>query len=190
MPRSIASRAGFKILLDILASGAARLRVAEVPYTFRSRHAGASKLDELVVWSTRCCWPTRPSGAGSRAVPHLRAGGRSRRIRAHGVLATLLKGTRAGFGRRSRLRPAFAMVFNFAVNNVLTYRDRRLHGWRGGGLASFMAPARGALANVGIATTFSNHGPRVPCRARGRAVGRVELRRHAALHLGRKAKPA
>ncbi|MEJ0023493.1 MAG: GtrA family protein [Alphaproteobacteria bacterium] len=46
-----------------------------------------------------------------------------------------------------------AMTTNFALNNVLTYRDRRLHGWaliRGWavfvGVCSF-----GAVANVGIA---------------------------------------
>ena len=45
-------------------------------------------------------------------------------------------------------------MFNFAVNNVLTYRDRRLTGWGWWrGLASFMfACSVGALANVGIAS--------------------------------------
>ena len=38
------SGAGFKILLDIAASAPRRLRVAEVPYTFRLRLAGESKL--------------------------------------------------------------------------------------------------------------------------------------------------
>jgi dolichol-phosphate mannosyltransferase len=47
-----------------------------------------------------------------------------------------------------------AMVFNFALNNLLTYRDRRLAGWAWWrGLASFVAACSvGALANVGIAT--------------------------------------
>jgi dolichol-phosphate mannosyltransferase len=46
------------------------------------------------------------------------------------------------------------MVFNFAINNVLTYRDRRLRGWAWSkGLLSFVAACSiGALANVGIAT--------------------------------------
>ena len=41
---------GFKILLDILATAGQPLRIAEVPYRFRDRFAGESKLDELVVW--------------------------------------------------------------------------------------------------------------------------------------------
>jgi len=52
------------------------------------------------------------------------------------------------------------MVFNFAVNNVLTYRDRRLSGWAWlRGLASFMAACGiGALANVGIAEYLFDRG--------------------------------
>ena len=46
-----------------------------------------------------------------------------------------------------------AMIFNFAVNNALTYRDRRLRGRRWWtGLASFVvACSIGAIANVGVA---------------------------------------
>jgi dolichol-phosphate mannosyltransferase len=46
------------------------------------------------------------------------------------------------------------MIFNFALNNLLTYRDRRLRKWAWfKGLFSFMlACSIGALANVGIAT--------------------------------------
>jgi dolichol-phosphate mannosyltransferase len=40
---------GFKILLDLLASSPEPVRVGEVPFTFRSRHAGQSKLDSLVM---------------------------------------------------------------------------------------------------------------------------------------------
>ncbi len=46
------------------------------------------------------------------------------------------------------------MICNFALNNLLTYRDRRLRGWAWfKGLFSFMiACSIGALANIGIAT--------------------------------------
>ncbi len=40
---------GFKILLDLLASAPEPVRVAEVPFTFRNRHSGESKLDTLVM---------------------------------------------------------------------------------------------------------------------------------------------
>jgi dolichol-phosphate mannosyltransferase len=49
----------------------------------------------------------------------------------------------------------FAMTFNFAVNNVLTYRDRRLVGkaWLRGWLSFVLACSIGGLANLGVAYT-------------------------------------
>ena len=44
------SAMGFKILLDILASAPMQLQVVEVPYTFRNRFAGDSKLDSTTLW--------------------------------------------------------------------------------------------------------------------------------------------
>ena len=41
---------GYKLLLDLLASAPEPLRLAEVPYTFRPRVAGESKLDSAVLW--------------------------------------------------------------------------------------------------------------------------------------------
>ena len=42
---------GFKILLDLLASSPRRLRFVELPYVFRTRVRGESKLDSQAVWS-------------------------------------------------------------------------------------------------------------------------------------------
>ena len=41
---------GFKILLDLLASSPEPMRVKELPYEFRQRRFGTSKLDTLVAW--------------------------------------------------------------------------------------------------------------------------------------------
>jgi dolichol-phosphate mannosyltransferase len=51
------------------------------------------------------------------------------------------------------LAAAVTMVFNYSLNNALTYRDQRRRGWKWlGGLASFMAVCSvGAVANVGVA---------------------------------------
>jgi dolichol-phosphate mannosyltransferase len=45
------------------------------------------------------------------------------------------------------------MTFNFAVNNVLTYRDRQLRGWRWlrGWLSFVLACSVGGFANLGAA---------------------------------------
>ena len=52
------------------------------------------------------------------------------------------------------------MVGNFVLNNVVTYRDRRLTGWKFVyGLVSFcLICGIGAIANVGVATVlFEDH---------------------------------
>src|SRR5215470_16567808 len=41
---------GFKILLDLLASSSRPLRLRELPFEFRTRQHGESKLDTLVIW--------------------------------------------------------------------------------------------------------------------------------------------
>jgi dolichol-phosphate mannosyltransferase len=54
-----------------------------------------------------------------------------------------------------------AMTSNFLLNNVLTYRDRRLRGARFAlGLISFYAVcATGAIANVGVASIVFEREP-------------------------------
>ena len=44
------SNVGFKILIDLLASSPQPLRLKEIPYDFRTRRAGESKLDSQAVW--------------------------------------------------------------------------------------------------------------------------------------------
>ena len=41
---------GFKVLLDLLASSPEPPRIRELPYSFRERQHGASKLDTMVAW--------------------------------------------------------------------------------------------------------------------------------------------
>ena len=40
----------FKVLLDLLASSPQPVRVSELPYSFRQRQHGESKLDTLIAW--------------------------------------------------------------------------------------------------------------------------------------------
>jgi dolichol-phosphate mannosyltransferase len=42
------STQGFKILLDVVATGRGDLRITEIPYTFGARQHGESKLDSMV----------------------------------------------------------------------------------------------------------------------------------------------
>ena len=44
------SGVGFKILLDLFATSPVPLRCSELPYEFRNRFSGESKLDTMVAW--------------------------------------------------------------------------------------------------------------------------------------------
>ena len=146
---------GFKILLDILATSSAPVAVVEVPYHFGSRLAGESKLDSNVVWEYGMLLADKLVG---KYVPVrflsfslVGAGG----ILVHmSILALLLRGGAASFRISQGTATLVAMVFNFAVNNVLTYRDMRLRGWRWlrGAVTFILACSLGAFANVGVAS--------------------------------------
>jgi dolichol-phosphate mannosyltransferase len=154
------SAIGFKILLDILATARGAVRICEVPYTFRARYAGESKLDGMVLWEYGMLLADKMVG---RYVPVRFLA--FALVGALGVLvhlATLSVLYRLGdrsFAGSQAVATVVAMTFNFAVNNVLTYRDRRLRGFGWfKGLATFMlACGVGGLANVGIATYLFEH---------------------------------
>jgi dolichol-phosphate mannosyltransferase len=137
------------------------VRVAEVPFTFRPRHGGESKLDERVIWEYAMLLADKRVGryVPVRFLAFALVGGLG--VFVHmAALTFLLKLLSFNFGLAQSCATGVAMVFNFAVNNLLTYRDRRLSGWAWWrGLASFVAACSvGALANVGIATyLFESH---------------------------------
>jgi len=54
-----------------------------------------------------------------------------------------------------------AMTSNFLLNNILTYRDQRLKGWRilRGLVVFYLVCAVGLVANVGVAFSIYNQQP-------------------------------
>ena len=167
---------GFKILLDIVASSPAVLRVAEVPYTFRERLHGESKLDSLVMWDFGMLLAEKTIG---RYIPvrffaFTLVGGAG--VLVHMAVLAALRAAQVGFSNGQAVATVVAMIFNFWLNNLLTYRDRRLRGTRWfTGLLSFMAACGlGAVANVGIASyLFASHTQWVVAALAGIAVGAV-----------------
>jgi dolichol-phosphate mannosyltransferase len=149
------SAIGFKILVDLVASSPKPLKVREVPYVFGTRHAGESKLDAMVAWEYLMLLADKTVG---RVVPvrflmFALVGGFG--VGVH--LAALFAGLNL-IGLTFMMAQAAAvwtaMTVNFGLNNVLTYRDRRLKGWRLlSGLLTFYAVCLiGAAANIGIGT--------------------------------------
>jgi dolichol-phosphate mannosyltransferase len=145
---------GFKILLDLVLSSTAPLRVLEVPARFRERAAGESKMDALVMIQFAGLLVDKVSG-GLLPLRFFSFGlvGALGILIHLAVLATLRQGTVLGFETEQALATLVAMAFNFQLNNAITYRDQRLKGprlWRG--LILFMVVCGfGAVANIGIA---------------------------------------
>ncbi len=167
---------GFKILLDVLLSAPAPLRVCEVPATLHARGAGESKLDIQVIVQFGALLLDKALGGllPLRFVSFALVGG-------FGVLvnlAFLQAGRTAGldFGASQLLGTVVATIANFQLNNAITYRDQRLRGaalWRG--LVVFAAVCGvGVIANVGIAQTlYREHFGWTPAGAVGAAIGVV-----------------
>jgi dolichol-phosphate mannosyltransferase len=149
---------GFKILLDLFASTTIAYRFKEIPYVFAQRQHGESKLDSFAIWEYLLLLVDKLVG---RYVPvrfiSFAAIGSSGVAVHFTVLYLTLKFL--GFPLAQALATLVAMTSNFVLNNMLTYRDRRLVGSRFiTGLLSFYAVCSlGAVANVGIAATAFAH---------------------------------
>lgn len=146
---------GFKLLLDIFATAPRPLRFRELPYTFRRRLAGESKLDAMVVWEYLYMLLDKSLGryVPVRFIPFALVGGLG--VFVHMLVLWLIFIAMAGgFVLGQAIATLVAMTFNFFVNNLLTYRDRRLRGWHllRGWISFTLACGLGAVANVGIAT--------------------------------------
>ncbi|MEX8498620.1 glycosyltransferase [Leptothrix ochracea] len=148
------SSIGFKILVDLVASSPTPLRVKELPYQFRTRLAGESKLDNRVAWDYLMLLADKTVGRyiPTRLVSFGVIGGFG--VLVHlAVLRVALGLIGPDFVEAQTVAVTIAMISNFFLNNALTYRDQRLKGWGViAGLLKFMAACSiGAVANVGVA---------------------------------------
>lgn len=147
------SMVGFKILLDMVASIPRRLRIAEIPYTFRSRVAGESKLDSKVAQEFGALLLEKVFG---HIVPvrflMFAAVGALGLVVHLTVLGVLVRFIGVDFAVGQALAVFTAMTFNYVLNNSFTYRDMRLRGARFvRGLISFYAVCLiGAIGNIGV----------------------------------------
>lgn len=147
------SQQGYKILIDILTSAQRPLKVIEVPYVFRNRREGESKISLIVVAEfgfllvdklTRGLIPPRFvlfSMVGSLG------------LIVHLAVLRIMLGLDAQFVAGQTVATYVAMTSNFLVNNEFTYADRRLRGASmAKGLVIFIAVCSvGAIANISVA---------------------------------------
>jgi dolichol-phosphate mannosyltransferase len=147
---------GFKILVDIILSAGGGLKIVEVPYVFRKRLAGESKLTPLVGidflglvvhHATAELLPIRfvlfASIGAVGLVVHIAA-----------LSAALHWFRMLTFDWGQGIATLLAMASNFILNNEITYRAYR---YRGpsliGGFAAFATGCSvGALANIDVAS--------------------------------------
>ncbi len=159
---------GFKILLDIIVS-ATRFRsrhdqplsIGEVPYTFRERHAGESKMNPLIVVQflglllsklSRGILPTSfllfSMVGGSGIFVHMAA------------LWFVGNVLHFNFTNSQIAATLVAMTTNYVLNNELTYADKKLRGGRFwlGLLSFYLICSLGMLANISVAVALFNEG--------------------------------
>jgi dolichol-phosphate mannosyltransferase len=149
------SAMGFKILVDIIASLPEKPRLRELPYEFRNRVAGTSKLDAGVLRDYLLLIMDKMIG---HIVPIrflLFAAVGALGIAFHlTVLRIALSPGHLEFSDAQAVATGCAIVANYVLNNAFTFRDRKLHGWGfAWGLLTFAAICSvGAAGNIGVSS--------------------------------------
>jgi dolichol-phosphate mannosyltransferase len=154
------STQGFKILLDIVTTAGKSLRLAELPYKFAPRYRGASKLDPR----TALDYAGLVLAKATADIVSLRftffclvglVG-----IAVH--FLTLSAGVEL-FGMPFEWAQTLAIVVaianNFALNNMITYRDQRLTGvhYLTGMLRFYVISSIGAVSNMSVGHWLFSH---------------------------------
>ena len=152
---------GFKILLDIVITARGDLRVREEPYRFSARQYGESKLDARVVLDFFGLLLSKLTGnaLSTRFLSFSLVG--SIGLAIHLMVLRLALGFAFAFPSAQSIAVLAAMTGNFFLNNQLTYRDKRLTGFRvlGGLIGFYGISSVGAVANVGMASWLYVHQP-------------------------------
>jgi dolichol-phosphate mannosyltransferase len=157
------SSQGFKILLDLVASARGALRIAELPYVFRERQHGESKLDARSVldFFALVLGKLTNDAVSLRFLMYCLVGLTGVFIHM-AALTVAVDVAGLAFGTAQTAATIVAIVWNFVLNNAVTYRDQRLSGWGFvTGLLRFeVICAVGAVSNVGVATWIYGFDPR------------------------------
>jgi dolichol-phosphate mannosyltransferase len=156
------STQGFKILLDIVATGRGNLRVKEIPYTFGARLHGESKLDSMVALDFLGLLLAKLTHDAVSLRFLLFAMVGSLGVLVHfAALYAALEAFDLPFPEAQACAAFCAMTSNFILNNFFTYRDQRLKGFAilRGILLFYLVCSVGLLANVGVAFSVYDQEP-------------------------------
>jgi len=144
---------GFKILFTILAADAG-LRHEEVPFSFRPRLHGGSKLDSHSIWQFGTYLLSHLTGGlvPPRPLSFVLVGLIGLAVHFAVLLPALSLG--ASFSVAQACAALTAITSNFLLNNWLTFHDRRLSGRRllSGYVWYLAISSVGLVANVAVAT--------------------------------------
>jgi dolichol-phosphate mannosyltransferase len=142
-------------LLDIFASSPRALRTVELPFVFGSRIKGESKLDTMVAWEYAMLLLDKMVGSyvPVRFLMYLGVG--TIGLGLHFVILWLgYKSQGLPFAEAQTIATVVAMMFNYWLNNIITYRDQRLKGIRFvyGFFSYAVICSIGAFSNIGVAS--------------------------------------
>lgn len=146
------SGTGFKILLDIVISSPVKLKISEIPFKFRNRTVGESKLDSVVAAELIFFLIEKKLKGivSARFLKFATVGltGLLVNLSALGLFMPL------GFFQAKIISSIAAMTSNFFLNNFFTYRDCRLIGGKVwiGLFKFYLVCSIGLVAEVGIAS--------------------------------------
>ena len=145
---------GFKILLDILISAGETVRFAELPYQFRERQKGESKLTIFVAAEFVALILEKLLGRvlPFRFICFIGVGAIG--MLAHLTVLALMMALSTEFWKAQMLAAVSAMTVNFFLNNIFTYQDRQIAGFSvcRGLILFYSLCSGGFLINMTIAT--------------------------------------
>lgn len=143
---------GFKIFFD-LAYHNRQATIRELPFEFASRRHGQSKLQLYVLWLLACDIAAKLSGGvlPPRLISFVGVGLIGSIFHFSVLYSSMALG--AVFWVGQAIATVVAMVFNFSINNVLTYSDDQLRGaaFYKGLLLYGLIASLGIVANVSTA---------------------------------------
>lgn len=154
------SELGFKVLMDLVVSSKPRPRIQEVPFKFRERIHGESKLDNRVMYDFFLFFIEKRIASVLPLPARFLSFGliNSVGILVHlAILVPMVSLIGATFLVAQTVATLVSMAFNYTVNNLITYSDRQLKGAKFymGFVIFAVLCSVGVIANVGVATMLN-----------------------------------